>query len=64
MKTEDSYYLGKHDGHAEAGSPFARLLDIQNRAHEIWEEAGRPVGKDWDHWFQAEREFEEMVGGW
>jgi len=30
---------------------------IRNRAREIWEENGRPAGRDEEFWFQAEREF-------
>jgi hypothetical protein len=33
--------------------------EIQKRAREIWEENGRPVGKDLEFWLQAEREFQE-----
>jgi hypothetical protein len=32
---------------------------IRIRAREIWEENGRPAGKDEQSWFQAEREFRE-----
>ena len=32
---------------------------IRNRAWEIWEENGRPVGRDLEFWLQAEREFQE-----
>jgi Protein of unknown function (DUF2934) len=32
---------------------------IRNRAREIWEETGRPAGRDEEFWFQAEREFRE-----
>ena len=32
---------------------------IRKRAREIWEENGRPVGRDDEFWFQAEREFQE-----
>jgi hypothetical protein len=32
---------------------------IRIRAREIWEENGRPAGKDEESWFQAEREFRE-----
>jgi hypothetical protein len=32
---------------------------IRNRAREIWEENGRPAGRDEEFWFQAEREFRE-----
>ncbi len=29
---------------------------IQERAYQIWEEAGRPDGKSVEHWLQAEAE--------
>jgi hypothetical protein len=32
---------------------------IRPRAQEIWEENGRPVGRDEEFWFQAEQEFRE-----
>jgi hypothetical protein len=32
---------------------------IRKRAREIWEENGRPAGRDEEFWFQAEREFRE-----
>ena len=32
---------------------------IRVRAREIWEENGRPTGRDEEFWLQAEREFRE-----
>jgi hypothetical protein len=32
---------------------------IRRRAHEIWEENDRPIGRDEEFWFRAEREFRE-----
>jgi hypothetical protein len=32
---------------------------VRRRAREIWEENGRPFGRDEEFWFQAEREFRE-----
>ena len=32
---------------------------IRVRAREIWEENGRPSGRDQEFWYQAEREFRE-----
>ena len=32
---------------------------VRNRAHEIWEENGRPPGRDLEFWLEAEREFRE-----
>jgi hypothetical protein len=31
---------------------------IRDRAHEIWEELGRPEGQEQVHWLQAEAELE------
>jgi hypothetical protein len=33
--------------------------DISKRAYEIWEEQGKPVGKDMEHWLQAEQELRQ-----
>ena len=32
---------------------------IRIRAREIWDENGRPSGRDQEFWYQAEREFRE-----
>jgi hypothetical protein len=32
---------------------------IRMRAREVWEENGRPFGRDQEFWYQAEREFRE-----
>jgi hypothetical protein len=32
---------------------------IRVRAHELWEQHGRPVGRDEEFWLQAEREVRE-----
>jgi hypothetical protein len=32
------------------------IQDIRIRAHELWEQAGKPEGKDEEFWQQAERE--------
>jgi len=32
---------------------------LRRRAREIWEENGRPSGRDLEFWLQAEREFRE-----
>jgi hypothetical protein len=31
-------------------------ISLRERAYAIWEAAGRPHGRDRDHWFQAVRE--------
>lgn len=33
--------------------------EIHKRARQIWEENNRPVGRDEEFWYQAEREFRE-----
>jgi len=69
MKKSDSYYLGRNCDMGcfvdpWPGSLQARNLDIQLRAYRLWDQAGRPEGKDLDFWLRAEREFEDMVQGW
>jgi len=34
---------------------------IQDRAYRLWDEAGRPQGRDWEFWFQAEEEVKERL---
>lgn len=34
---------------------------IQQRAYQIWESEGRPGGREYEHWEQAERELREEV---
>jgi hypothetical protein len=33
--------------------------NIRNRAREIWEENGKPAGRDVEFWLQAESEFRD-----
>lgn len=33
---------------------------IRTRAHELWEEAGCPPGRDLEFWLRAEREFRNV----
>jgi Protein of unknown function (DUF2934) len=35
------------------------IQDIRNRAHELWENAGKPEGREEEFWQQAERELKE-----
>jgi hypothetical protein len=37
------------------------LEEIQTRAYQLWEEAGRPEGRDQEFWHQAERELTEKM---
>ncbi|MBI3418403.1 MAG: DUF2934 domain-containing protein [Verrucomicrobia bacterium] len=34
-------------------------VEIERRAREIFERAGRPIGCDLDHWLQAEADYRE-----
>lgn len=36
-----------------------RRKEIERRAYELWEEEGRPAGREHAHWQQAEREFDD-----
>jgi hypothetical protein len=31
---------------------------IRERAHALWEQEGKPHGRDQEHWFQAQRELD------
>jgi hypothetical protein len=33
-----------------------REEQIRRRAHELWEQSGRPEGRETEFWLQAERE--------
>jgi hypothetical protein len=37
------------------------LEGIQTRAYQLWQEAGRPHGRDEEFWHQAERELTEKT---
>ncbi|GAB2176197.1 DUF2934 domain-containing protein [Dongia sp. agr-C8] len=37
---------------------WSREEEIRKRAQRIWEEEGKPEGKDAQHWAQAERELD------
>lgn len=36
--------------------PETTIEQIRQRAHELWEAAGRPEGREQEFWYQAERE--------
>jgi len=36
---------------------------IRTRAYQLWEQQGRPIGRDLDHWWQAEQELSDDEGG-
>jgi len=37
------------------------MARIRKRAYEIWEDEGRPEGRDRIHWLRAEAEFRESL---
>ncbi len=40
---------------ASGSGPVPDEKAVQALAYRLWEEAGRPLGKPQEHWFQAER---------
>jgi hypothetical protein len=32
--------------------------EVRARAHQLWEEAGKPEGREHEFWYQAERELQ------
>ncbi len=34
---------------------------IRQRAYAIWEEEGRPHGREWDHWTKAAQEVQSLA---
>lgn len=57
----------EHEHRRIVGSPsFTTQADvvmdaIRGRAHELWEEAGRPQGRDFEFWLLAETEVMDRV---
>ncbi len=43
-----------------AETPVSRE-QIAQMAYNVWEKAGRPQGRDWEFWFEAERQLLESV---
>ena len=37
--------------------------DIARRAYELYEQRGAGDGRDWDDWFEAERELRQSTAG-
>jgi hypothetical protein len=38
--------------------PESQLISV--RAYQLWEQEGRPHGRDQAHWLEAERELQEL----
>jgi hypothetical protein len=41
--------------------PQPTQAEIAARAYKIWEQEGRPHGRDFEHWLEAEREISGTV---
>jgi hypothetical protein len=52
MKTSKKSAAARSLDHSRNGSPTRE--EIALCAHQIWEQAGRPDGRDMEHWLQAE----------
>ena len=40
---------------------FDKTKYLSDRAYYLWEQAGRPEGREQEFWLQAEAEYEQMV---
>ena len=38
-----------------------RHHETQTLAYRLWEDEGRPHGRDWDHWFRAEETLSQRL---
>jgi hypothetical protein len=50
-------------GDAFQGLKMAKpaLMDVVRRAYELWEQAGKPEGRDQEFYLEAERELQEAL---
>ena len=53
--------LDRLDG-ARVGNPEPSREAIARRAHELWEERGRPEGSQEEDWFRAQDELRNQSG--
>jgi hypothetical protein len=35
--------------------------EVRARAHQLWEEAGKPEGRDHEFWYQAEQDLHNQI---
>jgi hypothetical protein len=40
--------------------PEPARIDVVRRAYELWEQAGKPDGKDWEFYHEAEQALREQ----
>jgi hypothetical protein len=48
--------MNRENAETNSSSDSLKHEQIAYRAHEIWDAAGRPAGRDLDNWLQAENE--------
>ncbi|UGY25475.1 MULTISPECIES: DUF2934 domain-containing protein [Bradyrhizobium] len=72
VTTDRTTYARIRDFAEDIGQRLQRLVsrrgeqdEIRARARQLWQEAGRPTGRDLDFWLQAERELadDEAIDG-
>jgi hypothetical protein len=59
--------FGMEDNLRDSGDPLQRTVEmhsdqqqrVRTRAYELWEQEGRPEGRDQIHWSQAEQELQK-----
>lgn len=51
----------KKNKQTEKLSPEQIFDFIQDRAYRLWDQAGRPQGRDWEFWFKAEKQVKERL---
>jgi Protein of unknown function (DUF2934) len=58
-KVEKKSPTGEHSPAVERSAPAPiEEVRIRERAHRIWNEEGRPEGRDVEHWERARKEIE------
>ena len=53
--------MARKPGRETKSQPAPSADEIRRRAYRIWEEEGRPHGRDAEHWSRAERETAESA---
>jgi hypothetical protein len=49
------------DAMTTGGDTPSREERIRTRTHQLWDQSGQQVGRESDHWYQAEREIDAEV---
>jgi len=56
LELQEPTWIGWRTNHIEEIMTNNRDDEIRRRAHQIWEDEGRPDGKESEHWERAARE--------